>query len=242
MFKSSRRPVGTPSRIVTHGMSLLTLAWLAHVGGTAAPPAWADESPTQQRAEQREIRRPRPIFQEEMLELSPVAFLDDSIPVVTDWEPELSPQAWDAQHAWDAQWSEEEPVLLGCGRCPGVCRCPGHPAKPLRQMPGDVNRGDCPPKRYRIDQRLRSGDPDCVYKWAQPTYSQKYSAWYVGGGGGFIKGRGRTDQEGTWGLDYGGLFGHAKVWLNYTCNRYQGGEGAYQTEHQSLRSKFGHHE
>lgn len=123
------------------------------------------------------------------------------------------------------------------GECHGVCLDPGHPAKPKRKRPGDVDEGDCPSIRYRMDDCLRSGDPDCVYKWAKPSITHKYSAWYVGGGAWF-KGRGRSAEEGTWGLDYDGAFGHARSWLNYTCGKRQGGEGAYETDHVPLKKKF----
>ncbi|MCG8652687.1 MAG: hypothetical protein MI861_22805, partial [Pirellulales bacterium] len=123
-------------------------------------------------------------------------------------------------------------VTCQCGHqgCYGVCRDPGHPAKPKRDQPGDVDRGDCPPLRYRISDCRRAGNPHCVAKWAKCSVTGKYSAWYVGGGAPFFRGRGRQPHEGTWGLDYGGLFGRANVWLNYTRGRQQGGEGAYQTD------------
>ena len=140
--------------------------------------------------------------------------------------------------------SWESPPAAACNcqspcktACKGVCRDPGFPAKPKRELPGDIDEGDCPSKRYRMDDRLRSGDPNCVYKWAKPSITDKYSAWYVGGGAAF-KGRGRTAAEGTWGLDYDGLFGHARTWLNYTCGKRQGGEGAYEGEHVPLKKKF----
>jgi len=121
--------------------------------------------------------------------------------------------------------------------CPGVCRDPGFPAKPNRQLPGDIDKGDCPGNRYLMDDCLRTGDPNYVYKWAKPSITDKYSAWYSGGGAVF-KGRGRTAEEGTWGLDYNGLFGHAKTWMNYTGGKYQGGEGAYDGEHVALKKKL----
>ncbi len=123
------------------------------------------------------------------------------------------------------------------GECHGVCLDPGHPTKPKHKRPGDIDEGDCPSIRYRMDDCLRSGDPECVYKWAKPSITNKYSAWYVGGGSWF-KGRGRTAEEGTWGLDYDGAFGHARTWLNYTCGKRQGGEGAYETDHVPLKKKF----
>ena len=126
---------------------------------------------------------------------------------------------------------------IATNRCPGVCRDPGHPRKPLLDRPGDRDKGDCPPLRYRIDDCQRSGNPSSVYKWAKPSITDKYSAWYVGGGAWF-KGRGRTAEEGTWGLDYDGFFGHARTWLNYSCGKRKGGEGAYQTDHVSIKAKL----
>ncbi len=114
--------------------------------------------------------------------------------------------------------------------CHGVCRDPGHPAKPKHKKPGDVDRGDCPPKRYRIPDCRRAGNPHNVACWARCSVTDKYSSWFVGGGAAFFRGRCRKPSEGTWGLDYSGLFGHANVWLNYTRGRNQGGEGAYQTD------------
>ncbi len=114
--------------------------------------------------------------------------------------------------------------------CHGVCRDPGHPRKPRISKPGDRDRGDCPPLRYRMDDCRRAGKPHCYHRWAKCGVDEKYSAWFVGGGTPFCFGRPRTSSEGTWGLDYGGLFGRTKVWLNYTRGRNQGGEGAYRTD------------
>ena len=126
----------------------------------------------------------------------------------------------------------EEVPACNCGkkRCHGVCRDPGHPAKPKREKPGDVDRGDCPPLRYRIADCQRAGNPHCVAKWAKCSVDGKYSAWFAGGGAAFFRGRSRQPSEGTWGLDYNGVFGHANVWLKYTRDRQQGGEGAYETD------------
>lgn len=131
--------------------------------------------------------------------------------------------------------------------CYGVDREPGRPGKPHRELPGDVDRGDCPPYRYTMDDCQRAGNPHSVAPWARCGVNGKYSAWFVGGGAAwtglpkiehsiFNRGRGRKSNathdsgEGTWGLDYGGLRSKANVWLNYTCGRKQGGEGAYRTD------------
>ena len=108
--------------------------------------------------------------------------------------------------------------------CRGVCRDPGFPAKPKCDKPGDIDRGDCPPHRYRIGDCKRSGKAHCVAPWAQCSITDKYSAWFVGGGAAFCKGRPRKKSEGTWGLDYKGVLGRANVWLKYTQHRRQGGD------------------
>ena len=88
-----------------------------------------------------------------------------------------------------------------------------------------------PPKRYLMHDCKRAGNPHCVAWWAKCSVDGKYSSWFVGGGSPFARGRCRKPTEGTWGLDYNGFFGHAKVWMNYTrYNRNQGGEGAYETD------------
>jgi hypothetical protein len=76
----------------------------------------------------------------------------------------------------------------------------------------------------------RAGKPTCVHRFAKCSVDDSYSAWFVGGGAAFFKGRPRKSSEGTWGLDYDGLFGKANNWLNYTRCREQGGEGAYATD------------
>ncbi len=114
--------------------------------------------------------------------------------------------------------------------CHGVCRDPRHPKKPKLEKPGDVDRGDRPPLRYRIPDCQRAGNPHRVAKWAKCSVDGKYSAWFVGGGAAFFRGKPRKPNAGTWGLDYSGLLGHANVWLKYTRDCNQGGEGAYQTD------------
>ncbi len=128
--------------------------------------------------------------------------------------------------------SADSGEACACGKkhCPGVCRDPGHPEKPKWKKPGDRDRGDCPPLRYRIPDCQRAGNPHCVARWAKCSVTDKYSAWFTGGGAAFCRGRCRKPTEGTWGLDYSGFFGHANVWLKYTRGRMQGGEGAYRTD------------
>ncbi len=126
----------------------------------------------------------------------------------------------------------EEISRCGCGRpdCQGLDRDPGYPEKPLIDRPGDRSRADNPPKRYEMDDCRRSGAPFCVHRFAKCSVDDSYSAWFAGGGAALFRGRPRESTEGTWGLDYDGLFGHANVWLKYTRGRNQGGEGAYRTD------------
>jgi hypothetical protein len=186
-----------------------------------------------------------------------VGFCSAQEPARVTWEPrppvieatEISWQGSEAEaHAigvWteDAPTQESEAILIhfediqpapacdcGAKRCHGVCRDPGHPKKPKRDKPGDVNRGDCPPLRYRIPDCKRAGNPHAVHRFAKCAVNSKYSSWFVGGGAAFCRGRCRKPTEGTWGLDYDGFFGHANVWLKYTRGRKQGGEGAYATD------------
>lgn len=161
-------------------------------------------------------------------------------------------------HRLFAESPVHQRATSGCDTCSSdACECygvdtdPGHPRKPKRTMPGDRDRGDCPSLRYRMDDEKRSGHAGSVAPWAQcgrkNTKYGQYTAWYVGGGAAFAKvptlpiqllSRGRDRKangcgehgEGTWGLDYEGLGGYSKVWLQYTQGRKQGGEGRYQTD------------
>lgn len=113
-----------------------------------------------------------------------------------------------------------------------VSHDPGFPAKPHRERPGDINRSNCPPERYQQDDNVRSGWPQTLRKWTAPSVNPHYSAWYVGGGSAWIFpcDRGRSCQEGTWGLDYSVWKKPGSVWMHWTHGRPQGGLGAYQTD------------
>lgn len=130
---------------------------------------------------------------------------------------------------------KQQPESIGscsCGAakpCPGVCRAPGYPEKPHRTMPGDRDHGDSPPYRYGLNDCIRAGNPHEVAPWAMPSITKGYSGWFVGGGAAF-GGRGKGPQEGTWGLDYHGCLKPRRVWMKWTCGRYQGGEGAYAAD------------
>lgn len=110
---------------------------------------------------------------------------------------------------------------------------PGHPRKPHRKQPGDINMGDCPPLRYQQNDWERSGRADLVHGRARTSTQRSwvggYAGGYVGGGAGG-RGRCRTPEEGTWGLDYQFL-GCIHVFQKWTCrDRPQGGEGGYATD------------
>ena len=135
----------------------------------------------------------------------------------------------------------------------GVSKEPGRPKKPILTHAGDRDWGDCPPDRYLECQRERSGCPDAIAPWAINSITDKYSAWFVGGGAWkkrFLtrcppyvecarerKANGDGEfGEGTWGLDYSGCFGHMNVWLGYTPHEEPrgigvvGGAGYYATD------------
>jgi hypothetical protein len=126
-----------------------------------------------------------------------------------------------------------------------VCYCPGHPQLPLWKRPGDINLKDCPPERYCLPNCVRAGQPHCIAPWAKCATNEKYSAWYVGGGTSWLLPRYircRRPEEGTWGLDYDGLLRPRRVWLNWSCDREQGGLGSYATDGAPKFLERFHHE
>lgn len=145
-----------------------------------------------------------------------------------DWnEPAADTQPVDLMYESDS-YAPGCSLGLGCSG-KGLSYDPGRPQKPHRKLPGDINRGDCPPYRYTLSDCQRAGDPHCVAWWAKPSTSLKYSAGFVGGGAA-IGGRSRHCSEGVWGMDYHGLFPYRRVWMRWTCGREQGGVGAYKTD------------
>ena len=141
----------------------------------------------------------------------------------------------DASHSFgnDIVFNKHCTNCSHCDHLVPTCNCvnrdPGHPAKPKHEKPGDRNWGDWPPYRYRMCDCDRAGDPHCVAKYARCAVDRHYSGGYVGGGAAAF-GRGRCNDEGTWGLDYHGLFHPGKFFMRWTCGRKQGGEGAYETD------------
>ena len=113
---------------------------------------------------------------------------------------------------------------------------PGFPRKPIWERPGDFNGSKWMLPRYCQDDCFRAGWPGALRKRATCSMNSHYSAWYVGGGAGlpFLSNRHRTAEEGTWGLDYSLWKKPRTVWMKWTCGRHQGGEGAYETDHEPL--------
>lgn len=90
---------------------------------------------------------------------------------------------------------------------------------------------DCPPpRRADVHPHVRAGCPQSIAWWAQPSNSQHYGGYYVGGGA-LCHGEGRCADEGTWGWDYLGVLFTKHVRLGWSHGRlYQGGAGAYETD------------
>ena len=82
----------------------------------------------------------------------------------------------------------------------------------------------------------RAGNPHCVAPWARCSFTRNSNGYYVGGGTPYFFGRGRCEDEGTWGWDYDPCRALVpRVALKWTrCERYQGGTGSYEPDH----SKF----
>jgi hypothetical protein len=97
-----------------------------------------------------------------------------------------------------------------------------------------IESSKCAP--HRIDRTTqpvaRAGFPWCISRFARCGVNpREYSAGYVGGGSGKLLGEARCIDEGTWGVDYDGLFFRKKIWKQWSHGRrYQGGTGAYKTD------------
>lgn len=82
----------------------------------------------------------------------------------------------------------------------------------------------------------RAGDPHRIAWYAQPSRSKRDSFGYVGGGTAW-RGEPRMADEGTWGVDYAGVFSHNHIWLKWLHGRpsRQTG-GSYNTDGPHLLS------
>ena len=75
-----------------------------------------------------------------------------------------------------------------------------------------------------------AGWPQCVSRWARPSYGCHESGYYVGGGAAFC-GDTRCPHEGTFGWDYNGRLFQKRIALGWHHGRRsQGGVGAYRTD------------
>ena len=75
---------------------------------------------------------------------------------------------------------------------------------------------------------VRAGNPQCLSRWAQPSYERHGGGYYVGGGRAF-GGEGRYIQEGTWGQDYAPWYTRVALRWNHG-RRYQDGGGQYEPD------------
>jgi hypothetical protein len=132
-------------------------------------------------------------------------------------------------HFNDSQPSDTE--LIEYPSC--VSHDPGKPGKPSFPLLANINQAKPPSKRYGLPNCERAGHPHEVAWWAGYPINQNYSAAFVGGGTSWVlahKTRRRAPDEGTWGLDYDGIFKTRRVWLSWSCDRDQGGLGSYATD------------
>ncbi len=114
-----------------------------------------------------------------------------------------------------------------------VSHAPGKPGKPKMTRPGDINKKNSLSRRYGLQNCERAGYPHEVAWWADCALNKNYSAAFVGGGTPWLmpnRTRNRTQDEGTWGLDYDGIFKPRRVWLGWSSDREQGGLGSYETD------------
>ena len=77
---------------------------------------------------------------------------------------------------------------------------------------------------------VRAGDPHRIAWYAQPSRKKRDTVGYVGGGTAW-RGEPRCADEGTWGLDYAGMFSKNHIWLKWFHGRpsHQTG-GSYNTD------------
>jgi hypothetical protein len=114
-----------------------------------------------------------------------------------------------------------------------VSHDPGKPGKPWFPRPGDSDKKSSPSRRYCQPNSERAGHSHEVAWWANCTINKNYSAAFVGGGTPWVlahKTRSREHDDGTWGLDYDGIFKPRCVWLRWSRQREQGGLGSYATD------------
>jgi hypothetical protein len=103
---------------------------------------------------------------------------------------------------------------------------PWHPCR-LREWPGRLFYGNGgPPHTFE-----QAGHPEEISCLAHVSNTHRYFGYYVGGGV-LRKGEELGPTQGTWGWDYGGLFGHLgnNIVLLWNPARVQSGFGKYQID------------
>ncbi len=84
--------------------------------------------------------------------------------------------------------------------------------------------------RYCKNGFLRSGFSNCIGRFAKPSTDSAHQVGYIGGGTWF-GGESRRAHEGTFGMDYSGNWLSRLTWMRWSHgDRYQAGEGRYETE------------
>ncbi len=83
---------------------------------------------------------------------------------------------------------------------------------------------------YRAWEHCVAGHPKYLRDLAFPSDTGRYFGYQVGGGSAF-RGTGRDLDEGTFGWDYVNPLFPARVALDWSHRRVQGGTGAYATDH-----------
>ena len=84
--------------------------------------------------------------------------------------------------------------------------------------------------RYCENAIRRAGLPNCISRFAKSSTDANHQVGYVGGGT-LFGGSCRRIDEGTFGMDYAGLWYSRKIWLKWSHGeRHQGGAGRYETE------------
>lgn len=103
----------------------------------------------------------------------------------------------------------------------------GHDLTPWMGRPATERR------HFQGDPFTRAGNPQCVSPLAAPPESPHEVGYYAGGGARTRAARGeeRHENEGIWGVDYGGILFPKHVELGWWHGaRYQGGSGAYRAD------------
>ncbi len=108
--------------------------------------------------------------------------------------------------------------------------------KPRSEPHQKPNRLPSGPWQRSLPAFHRAGNPQHVSWFAQPSRNKHDMVGYVGGGTAW-KGEPRCDDEGTFGLDYGGLFAKRHIWLKWLHGRpsHQPG-GSYEPDGPHLLS------